>query len=73
MWRLGKKNKWPFTIYIFHYADFKKFVLIELIVGTVLYYGLKELFLYECIAVIGSIIGLETIKRLIKKGSRKRF
>lgn len=67
-----KGSKMKIIFYAIDRSTLKRFILVDILLGTTIYYAIKMLSSNMIIATIGSIIGTEGIKKLRRIEHSKR-
>lgn len=63
---MNKKKQSKYVFYVIKGSTIKKFILLDLVTGTGIYYVLKILYSSMLIASVGSMVGTEGIKKYKK-------
>jgi len=61
-----------FVVYVIRGTTIKRLVVIDLLLGTGIYYAIKLIVASSVIvATIGSVVGSESVKRIVKSRNRR--
>ncbi|AOZ90902.1 hypothetical protein PNBC_02625 [Paenibacillus crassostreae] len=63
---LKSKKQNQFVFYTIKGSTIKKFLILDLVTGSVIYFAVKIIYSSILIATVGSIIGTEGIKKISK-------